>query len=134
MRSTDDGVMRRPRSSFNDIVAEVKAAPKGDVPIKPEPGKVLVGPDGTIFRNIERPLDFDTASQLLEARVWAAIDDCGCAGYCSLEWHSPTEPIRRMPGLRKVKKNQQPFASIEEWRSDDGSVMVLFSGPDFKWD
>lgn len=94
---------------------------------------MLIAPDGTVFRNADRLLDFADAERMLAAGAWVAIDDCGCAGYCSLECHSPTKPIRRMPEIRKAKKNQEPFASIEEWRSDDESAMVIFSGPDFKW-
>jgi hypothetical protein len=125
--------MRKAKRSFNDIVAEVKAAPKPDVPVKQEPGKVLIAPDGTVFRNADRLLDETEAAQLLTSGAWVAIDDCGCVGYCGLQWRSPSDPIRRMPEVPKAKKNQEPFASIEEWRAEDGLSMVLFSGPDFKW-
>jgi hypothetical protein len=125
--------VRKVKPSFNDIIAEVKSAPKPDIPVQQEPGKVLIAPDGTAFRSIDHLLDFDEAEQVLAAGAWAAIDDCGCVGYCSLEWHSPNEPIPHMPEVRKTKKNQEPFASIEEWQSDDGSSMVFFSDPDFVW-
>jgi hypothetical protein len=125
--------MRKAKPSFNDIVAEVKAAPKPDVPVKQEPGEVLIAPDGTVFRNADQVLDVDEAIRLLSTGAWIAIDECGCGGYCTPEWHSPTAPIGRTPEVRKTKKHQEPFASIEKWISDDGSSMVFFSGPDFTW-
>jgi len=121
----------RKDKSFSELVAEVKSAPETQA--KNEAGQVLVAPSGTVYLIVESSIDDDRAEVALSNGATIAIDDCGCAGFCSIDWIPVTSERHRLPLKHKAKKGREPFAYIQEWRSKTGAVLLVFSGPDFKW-
>ena len=59
-----------------------------------------------------------------------AVDECGCGGYCGVDWPSPSE--RTELGLRPPRLAKNRFGWLEEWRSTDGHDLLLQSG-DVRW-
>lgn len=93
-------------------------------------GDLLHGPDGRVYRRESGRISPGRAQELLAAGAAMAVDDCGCGGFCGLEWPSPaerTDLARRPPALTRRR-----FGWLEEWRSADGHSLLLQNG-DVRW-
>jgi hypothetical protein len=69
------------------------------------------------------------AQELLRAGALMLIDDCGCRGYCGLEWPDAAE---RTVLARRPPKITKRGGSLEEWRSTDGHHLLIQNG-DVRW-
>ena len=93
-------------------------------------GDHLHGPDGRVYRRTSSHIEAGRAQELLRTGAAMAVDDCGCGGYCGLDWPSPSERIelaRRPPRITKHR-----FGWLDEWQSGDGHRLLLQSG-DVRW-
>ncbi len=116
------------RKTFADIVSEAENEPAR--PPDPRSDGVLLAPNGTVFKRVDSELSAEKANELIGIGATVAIDDCGCSGYCSVEWPEPSS-VRSVPAIKRARKGNTPFANLEKWRAEDGSTMVMLSGPDF---
>ncbi len=116
------------RKTFAEMVTEASNEP----PRPPEfrPDEFLTDPSGKVFQRIDAALSATRANELIAAGAAIAFDDCGCGGQCSVEWAEQSS-VAAVPETKKRKKGRAASASLEEWRSRDGAIMVLVSGPDF---
>ena len=90
----------------------------------------LHGPDGRVYRRTGAHITPGRAQDLLRTGAAMAIDDCGCGGYCGLDWASPAECVRL--GLRPPRLTRCRFGWLDEWRTADGHGLLVQSG-DVRW-
>ena len=93
-------------------------------------GDHLHGPDHRIYHRLQESITPARAQELLRGGAVMAVDECGCGGYCGLDWPTATERAelaRRPPSVTKRR-----FGWLEEWRNDAGEPLLLHNG-DVRW-
>lgn len=93
-------------------------------------GDHLHGPDGRSYRRSDDQITPARAQDLLRAGALMVVDDCGCGGYCGLDWPDAAERAtlaRRPPSLTKRRAGW-----LEEWHSPEGGRLLLQNG-DVRW-
>ena len=93
-------------------------------------GDHLHGPDGRVYRRTKDHIKPGRAQELLRAGAAMAVDDCGCGGYCGLDWPSLSE--RTELGQRPPRLAKNRFGWLDEWQSSDGHSLLLQYG-DVRW-
>lgn len=93
-------------------------------------GDHLHAPDGQVYRQRTDRLTAQQAQELLRAGAPMVIDDCGCGGFCGLEW--PDDKERAVLALRPPSLTKKRFGRLEEWISAGGDSLLLQIG-DVRW-
>lgn len=90
----------------------------------------LHDPDARVYRRTSAHIKPNRAQELLRSGAAMAVDDCGCGGYCGLDWPSP--PERAELGLRPPRLAKNRLGWLDEWQSADGHELLLQHG-DVRW-
>lgn len=93
-------------------------------------GDHLHGPDRRIYHRVQERITPARAQELLGGGAVMAVDECGCGGYCGLDWPAAAERAelaRRPPSVTKRR-----FGWLEEWQSNAGERLLLQNG-DVRW-
>lgn len=87
-------------------------------------------PDGGVYRKHAARVSASRAQELLASGALMAVDDCGCGGYCGLDWPDATE--RRDLARRPPRLSRRRFGWFEEWHTDTGHRLLVQYG-DVRW-
>ncbi len=125
---------RQARPTFADIVQEVRAAPKLQVPLRSDiRAGVLVGADGPVWERVSDDVPADRALELVRRGAAVASDGCGCAGYCGLDWLS-AEDLARLAagGIPRVSHKSFAWSGLSKWITSADERLLLATG-DVRW-
>jgi hypothetical protein len=91
---------------------------------------------GRIYDRVEDAVGAERATGLLAAGAAVVWDDCGCGGYCGLDWveGERLDRLRRSgpPSIRRVGPKRGQSGWIEEWHAADGAMLLYVAG-DVRW-
>lgn len=113
------------------------AGPVSDPELSPLPelqrGDVVEGRlyDGSAwFERVRGDLSLSRATELLQDGADVAIDPCGCGGFCGYDWIDAEgmARIRRIGGNRWRRVLRRTVT--DEWRAEDGRVLLLLNDVD----
>lgn len=119
---------RRPRESFADTIARVKARPS-------QPPRVPAGrhgyywgdPDRNRYELVTADLSPDEAVALARGGARVVYDACGCGGeQCQLDWLSADDVSGMVAsGPPVLHPSKHGGAALEHWHSADGHDLVV---------
>lgn len=92
----------------------------------------LVDAVGRIYHVISDEIGGDRAAAIVAAGGQVVVDECGCGGYCGLEWLSAAQRAELRakggPHPRGSNKRGRPAGWLTELAADDGRPVLLVSG------
>jgi hypothetical protein len=95
-------------------------------------GTELVDADGTVHRLVEEEVGSERAVAIMAAGGRVVVDDCGCGGYCGLDWLSDdrVSELRTggRPQPRGTNKRGRRSGWLSEYIAEDGRAVLLISG------
>lgn len=127
------GVTKRERpATFAAVLGSLPPATTVDEVIAPGrlTSEVAVDPSGTVYRELARVVSGAHVVELVSQGALVAWDSCGCGGYCPVDWLDEAQRAALLAGgAPRIRVKNRPEASMSQWRADDGSSLVLLSGP-----
>jgi hypothetical protein len=96
-------------------------------------GDCLRAQDGRRYWMADARLSPRRAYELVAAGAAVAFDDCGCGGFCGPVCVDHDRLKRLVQhGPPRVRRKGKGIGALEEWRTDDGDLLVLARG-DVRW-
>jgi hypothetical protein len=113
------------RPTFADIVAEVESAPPPQERSAGYYGDTVVDAAGNVYGLTASDIDAARARELAATGAVVIWDDCGCGGYCGLEWLDAAE-VRALvaSGPPDILHKKRRRGSIAAYATDDGRPLL----------
>jgi len=99
-------------------------------------GAELVDADSRVYLLVEEEVGSERAVAIMAGGGQVVVDECGCGGYCGLDWLSDdrVSELRTVgrPRPRRTNKRGRTSGWLSEYIADSGQPVLLISG-DVRW-